>query len=247
MLKFDTPTLITLTAPTCSGKSFLLNELSKRGLAGRIVSTTTRPQRKGELSGVDYHFISQDQSENMERHDEFFEMIEFNGTRYGVTHDEMNKKMASSLPPIVVLEPQGLAIYRRECQAQGWNTFQIYVNVTESVRVQRLVDRTLRDVWSEVEASWGGTPSHFAKYGNAFSDVAKETLKSRMPNIINTHTSRLQSIVGDERRWSNMFSWDAIVPGDDVEKAIWMIEQGVKWRNHRNAEPQPIGRVTLPL
>ena len=56
-MKFDRPTLITLTAPTCSGKSYLVDILHREHGLQKILSTTTRDPRQGEIQGIDYDFI----------------------------------------------------------------------------------------------------------------------------------------------------------------------------------------------
>ena len=224
MTTFTRPTLVTLTAPTCSGKSFLLDKLTSRGIFNRIVSTTTRPARPGETEGVDYYFIDVEQSRQIEAEGRFFELIEFNGTRYGVTDAEMQIKMSDGVAPIVILEPQGLEIYRQKCAERGWDIFQVYVNTTEEVKLDRLRARTN------------------AAMTRALRD--KTIDKDAATNALAEHARRYKSITGDERRWISLFNWDAIVPGDDVEKAISMIEQGIKWRNRRLAEPKAFdGRV----
>jgi len=243
-MKFDNPTLVTLTAPTCSGKSYLLNELTSRGIFDRIVSTTTRAMRPGETEGIDYYFITANQSRMMEESSEFFELISFNGTRYGVTHSEMSTKMGAPRAPAVVLEPQGLLIYEQKCREHGWDIFKIYVHVTESMRLERLLQRTLSEAWGVIDGLDTGN-AHI--YSAAFNSVAKEEAKVKLSKTINEHHRRTLSITGDERRWQQVTNWDAIVPGDDVEKAIAMIERGIEWRNRRRAAPQAIGRVELPL
>lgn len=241
-MTFDQPTLITLTAPTCSGKSHLLNALTARGDFSRIVSTTTRERRPGEVDGVDYHFISLEQSKQMEADGDFFELITFNGTRYGVTNGEMTTKMTSGVPPVVVLEPQGLDIYERECRARGWGVFKVFVHTTENVRLQRLLHRTI-DATCGAVSTINPAPG---TYTQAFFDGGAETAKKVIAAAVSEHQRRLLSITGDERHWANRFSWDAIVPGDDTEKAISMLEQGIRWRNRRDAAPMAIGAVSLP-
>lgn len=243
MTRFDRPTLITLTAPTCSGKSYLLNEMTARGDFARIVSTTTRSKRPGETEGVDYYFISTARSLQMEAAGDFFELIEFNRTRYGVTESEMQAKMTSGIPPVVVLEPQGLEIYTKKCTERGWGIFKVYVHTTESVRLERLLHRTLDAAWGVVDTL---SPAP-GRYSQAFFEVASDEAKKTLATAINEQHRRLLSITGDERRWSNLFSWDAIVPGDNVEKAIGMIKHGIEWRNRKVATPQAIGAVKLPL
>jgi guanylate kinase len=243
MLKFDRPTLVTMTAPTCSGKSHLLNALTTDGRFSRIVSTTTRAKRPGEVEGVDYHFIDAETSHRMEANGEFFELITFNGTRYGVTHTEMQAKMTGGAAPIVILEPQGLEIYEQKCREHGWDIFKIYVHVTEKVQLERLLHRSLQASWRSIDAL-NPTPG---RYTQAFFETGSDEAKKVLAGIINEHQRRLLSITGAERRWLNMYTWDAIVPGDSVEKAAEMIEVGVKWRNRKMGAPVAIGAVRLPL
>ena len=51
---------IIIFGKTASGKSRVVNELVKRGYK-KIVTTTTRPARKGEVDGIDYNFITDDE------------------------------------------------------------------------------------------------------------------------------------------------------------------------------------------
>lgn len=227
-MKFDKPTLVTITAPTCSGKSYLLDLMTKADpLFSRIVSTTTRPQRTGEIDGFDYHFISVDESKRMEVDGEFAELIEFRGTRYGVTREEMGDKMHGELAPIIVLEPQGLKIYEQMCWDNGWQIFKIYVAVEESMRLKRLNARTSIDVRNRLLDLYRSSETGIMLQVLALEQVEK---------FINVHTDRVLSITGDERRWLASNYWDLIIPGDDVERAVGDIERGIGWRNHRNSQ-----------
>lgn len=211
MLTFDRPTLVTITAPTCSGKNFLRDMMELHFEWDRLVSTTTRAPRAGEVEGSDYYFISREQSLAMEARGEFEELIEFRGTRYGVTKDEMRRKMNSKVPATVILEPQGLEVYRKLCIEQEWDMFSIFIYATEKLRIERLMQRTVKDIENGIAP-----------------DAA-----------VKSHTDRVLSIVGDERSWSQIRFWDALVPGDDVEKALDMIARGVTWKNRKNETPKP--------
>lgn len=224
MLKFDKPTLVTITAPTCSGKNFLRDTLEHRLGFNRIVSTTTRAMRSGELEGLDYYFIDQEKSLRMERLGVFAELVEFRGARYGVSKFEMGRKMDNSQDsssPMVILEPKGLELYRAICVHHDWDIFTIYVHTVESLRLERLLRRTLDDYTACNTACSG--------LGRAPNETKEQ--------IIKTHIDRTISITGDERAWSNSCIWNAIVPGDDIEKAVKMIELGIVNRNQRNKEP----------
>jgi guanylate kinase len=212
MLKFDKPTLVTITAPTCSGKNFLRDTIEQEFSWGRIVSTTTRPARAGEVDGADYDFISMEKSIALEAAGCFAELVEFRGVRYGVTHDQMERAMSDRAPSMVILEPRGLELYKKMCVEKDWDIFTIYVHTVESLRLERLLHRTIND------------------YNSCPFRETKE-------KIIKTHIDRTISITGEERAWSNATLWNAIVPGDDIDKAIKMIELGIENRNHRNKEP----------
>lgn len=210
---FNLPTLVTLTAPTCAGKSHLLEEMVKSGF-DRIVSTTDREQRDGEINGVHYHFISTACSKMIDLNGGFAELVNYNGTRYGVTKTEMAAKMAGTKPPIVILEPQGIEIYRLYCGANGYRMFNIYVETLESIRLQRLVDRTTTEV---MKATQKGVDT-----------------QATVQKIISINNNRLKAILEEERRWSTSNRWDVYADGTDTVKALAQIMQGVKNRNARS-------------
>ena len=214
---FTKPTLVTITAPTCSGKTYLIERLAGMGF-NRIVGFTTRDPRPGEQEGVDYYFITMKEAERLEREGLLAETAKFRGNRYGVTHEEMENKVArSNLPPVVILEPSGLKSYEKYCKDNGWDIFKIFVTTTEKTRIDRLNKRTADDLRAML-------PTYAAKYN-----------PEALERIIKTHSDRLLSITGDERLWMSTDIWDVIVPGDDINKALSFINQGIKWRNSLNA------------
>lgn len=225
MFKFTRPTLVTLTAPTCSGKNYLRERLERDVNFTRLVSTTTRAPRTGEVDGSDYHFITPETSARMEAQGEFAELINFRGTRYGVTHREMNMKMGGDKIPCVILEPQGLTIYKKLCIDNGWDIFKIFIFAKEDVRIKRLGERTLEDI---CEAHDDLLPSENGEH-----------LRKRWTRLVDTHTDRMLSILGDERHWQSYETWDAIVDGENADKAVESVKQGIKWRNSRTATPTP--------
>jgi guanylate kinase len=209
--QFNRPTLVTITGPTCSGKTFLRERAESRYGWNRIVSTTTRPMRDGEVEGVDYYFISEEQSRSLEAGGQLAELVEFRGVRYGVTVAEMHTKFnRGNAVATVILEPNGLVQYRKLCQEQGVDVFSIYVHVVEEQLLGRLHWRAMAD--EELRS-----PENIAGIRKAYED-------------------RKNSIKGEERRWLNTNIWNAIVPGDDVFKAMDMIELGIQWHNRRNEQ-----------
>jgi guanylate kinase len=221
-MTFNRPTLVTLTAPTCSGKTTLLNLLTnpEAPVFTRIVSTTTRGPRAAERDGVDYHYISMKESVLMEERGEFAELVNFRGTRYGVTKREMQNKMNNRMAPMVILEPTGLAMYEQLCRENNWDIFRVYIYTTESKLLQRLSHRTAGDVMNILEM---------------LTDPIKPATKVFIEKILDTHNDRVLSITGDERGWAHQVDWDLKIPGDEMEKSIADLEMGIHLRNRMNA------------
>lgn len=120
--------ILTLTGPSCSGKTTLLNELvDKHGFAS-IVSHTTRTKRPREEAGKDYHFISQAFFDAAEKAGEFMETVNFNGFSYGVSVDEMAKATRDGKTAVLIVEPKGLKQIERYCVNHKIPLMSLYVS-----------------------------------------------------------------------------------------------------------------------
>lgn len=124
-----------------SGKDTLLKTLVNDGFVPAI-SHTTRPMRKGETDGVEYHFI--DFEEFVYRHTlrEFVEMREYNTAQgawyYGVTRDELNHKLELG-NVVMILDKKGLqALLKTEYKDR---VVSVYLDVDGDVRLQRYLNR----------------------------------------------------------------------------------------------------------
>ena len=61
-MTFPNPMLVVVSGPSGVGKSTIVAELARRRpQVVPIVTATTRGQRPGEIDGVHYHFISDDE------------------------------------------------------------------------------------------------------------------------------------------------------------------------------------------
>jgi guanylate kinase len=225
MSLFNKPTLVSITAPTCSGKNYLLDALLDQDGAfkmRKLVSTTTREPRTGEIDGVDYHFISEEKSLAMEAAGEFAELITFRGIRYGITLEEMSTCMDSEQTPVVILEPEGINQYQKICAEHGWDLFKVFIHTPLEVRLSRLIERTKQDILRQVqlaEISSVSAPLRTPEFGDA------------LRRLLNTHTDRVVSTATGENAWVSKWLWAAVLPGDDRPQALKRLEEAISSRN----------------
>lgn len=99
--------ILTLTGPSCSGKTTLLNFLVGEHGYRKIISHTTRPPRKDEIQGKDYHFVTDEDFENLKSESKFAETVQFGDFQYGISIDELVNRESEGLP-VIICEPTGL-------------------------------------------------------------------------------------------------------------------------------------------
>ena len=76
-----------LAGPSGVGKSTLIKLLNRifNDKFGFVVSHTTRQPRVGETNGIDYHYITDKEFNQMKENDEFLEHASHYGTQYGTS------------------------------------------------------------------------------------------------------------------------------------------------------------------
>lgn len=86
--------LIVIVAPSGTGKSTLITKLKEEvPVIKESVSFTTRPRRKGEVDGENYHYIEKAKFEEMQVENEFLEWAVVHSNLYGTS----KKVVANSL------------------------------------------------------------------------------------------------------------------------------------------------------
>lgn len=100
--------LFIISAPSGAGKTTLA-----RGLNDALpdtafsVSHTTRPQRRNEVHGVDYYFVSEREFREMADRDEFLEYARVFGNWYGTSKAEVRELMEQGKTVLLDIDWQG--------------------------------------------------------------------------------------------------------------------------------------------
>jgi len=109
-----TPLLLLISGPAGSGKTTLCDRLLEEFSPGlqRVITATTRPPRPGEVNGVDYHFLKEDDFLEKVRNHEFYEHARVHSGYYGTLKAEIQNKLASQINLILNIDVQGAATFR---------------------------------------------------------------------------------------------------------------------------------------
>ena len=115
----EPPVLLVLAGPAGSGKSTLCDRLVAEvpGFS-RVVTTTTRTPRNGEVDGVHYHFLTPAQFDAKIADGSFLEWAWVHGEkRYGTLASSVLEPMAQGHSLVLSVDVQGVESFRRAAAA----------------------------------------------------------------------------------------------------------------------------------
>jgi guanylate kinase len=133
------PLLIIISGPSGVGKDAIVRTLQRRENSLHfVVTATSRPMREGEVDGVDYIFVSEQQFKDMIAQNELLEYALVYDQYKGIPKSQVRDAMASGKDVIMRLDVQGAATLRQICP-DAVLIFLIPSNQAELE--QRLMDR----------------------------------------------------------------------------------------------------------
>lgn len=118
---------------SAAGKSSIEKVLAQRYGYKRTISYTTRPPRVGEVDGVDYHFITEEEYADKFNSGFFVETGAYNGWLYGTTKEQYDKST------VCVLTPHGLRQIKKNLAEENMVSF--YIMVPRRDRLIKILER----------------------------------------------------------------------------------------------------------
>ena len=110
--------LIIFSAPSGAGKSSLIKKLIElsESTIELSVSVTTREPRDGEVHGVDYFFISEQEFLKLKKQDSFLESANVHGFHYATLKSFVDEKTSSGISVILDIDVQGFKQIKQTSQ-----------------------------------------------------------------------------------------------------------------------------------
>ena len=100
--------LVVISGPGGVGKGTVVRALRERNPSLALsVSATTRAPRPGEIDGVHYHFLSDDDFERLVAEGGFLEWASFAGNRYGTPWTSVEQALQQGRTILLEIEIQG--------------------------------------------------------------------------------------------------------------------------------------------
>ena len=132
--------VVTISGLSCSGKTYVAECLPDLVFSS-LVSTTTRPQRRNEIPGFDYHFLAADIFDKYL----FIERDSFAGYSYGLTDSEFDRVLKMGGVPVHVCTPSGAHAMRQYCSKIELSCLSIFIEVPLQLAFFRMLKRWMRD------------------------------------------------------------------------------------------------------
>ena len=157
--------MLVLSSPSGAGKTTLSRMLLKADRNVELsVSVTTRPQRRGEVDGRDYHFIGLAQFKAMVKSGKLLEWAEVFGHRYGTPRRPVERALAAGKDVLFDIDWQGANKLRRKV---GGDLVTVFVLPPSAVELGRRLKRRAQDSESVIRrrmAEAGREMSHWREY-----------------------------------------------------------------------------------
>ncbi|PHR56853.1 MAG: guanylate kinase [Arcobacter sp.] len=100
--------ILVLSGPSGAGKSSLIKKVEdKIGAFYFSISTTTRPIREGEIDGVHYHFVNQEEFKQDIKDEHFLEYALVHGNYYGTSIKPVKQALKKGEIVIFDIDVQG--------------------------------------------------------------------------------------------------------------------------------------------
>ena len=199
----DQGRLFVIAAPSGAGKTTLVHRLMDTDPALRFsVSYTTRPKRRGEVNGRDYHFVEADDFQRMAADGEFLEHAMVFDHRYATSRSQVDELLRGGNHVMLEIDWQG-ARQVRENMPEACTIFILPPSLAQlearlrgrSTDPEAVIQRRLRDARSDM--------AHWAEFDYVvINDDLNAAVKTMQAIIAGRNTANLSTAAAIGNRLS---------------------------------------------
>jgi guanylate kinase len=157
--------MLVLSSPSGAGKTTLSRLLLRSDRKVELsISVTTRPKRRGEIDGRDYHFIDHARFDHLVAQGELLEWAEVFGHRYGTLRRPVTKALQAGRDVLFDIDWQGTQQLREKARTDLVSVFILPPTATELERRLKRRAQDSKSVIGSRMAQAAGEMSHWPEY-----------------------------------------------------------------------------------
>lgn len=189
--------LFVLSSPSGAGKTSIARRLLELDPGTRMsVSATTRPKRRDEMDGRDYHFVGQVKFDQMVEQGGFLEHAEVFGHSYGTPRDQIEEILAAGYDVIFDIDWQGA---QQLAQAAAFDVVRVFVLPPSLHELESRLQRRAQDSAEVVAARMAKAVdemSHYGEYDHVVINRALDDSVAAARAILNAERTRRERYIG---------------------------------------------------
>lgn len=199
--------LVILSGQTHSGKRQIAEQLILNSEYGKVITTTTRPKRFGEIEGLDHNFVDAETFNSMKEKGAFLESEVILGEQYGLTFAALLSTLENNPNAVVTLSPDGTKKLRNYLAANKMPYLACFIDGDTASIVRKFKDEYAKNSLSgndfvekmvnyiQLEKTWSETLKKQSCFDVFFEmkDDKEEDINF-ISNVIDTHVSRLNNL-----------------------------------------------------
>ncbi len=189
--------MFVLSSPSGAGKTTLSRLLLRADRRVELsVSVTTRPKRRGEIDGRDYHFIDRPRFDAMVKNGELLEWAEVFGHCYGTPRRPVIKALRDGRDVLFDIDWQGTQQLREKART---DLVSVFILPPTAKELERRLKRRAQDSKSVIGsrmAKAAGEMSHWPEYDYVIVNRSKAVAFAEVRAILAAERLKRERQIG---------------------------------------------------